>query len=128
MSANRSAPARGSPVINAIGKEDRDHAALAALADHEHLWLERESVANVTGADVREFLALAAAIPIPPCGDVLPPGRGEPGLAGMTGRPRPGRKKHWLPRPLSAGLRTRCAEARHDAAGSTCHGSGTTST
>ncbi|MFM8442995.1 MAG: alcohol dehydrogenase, partial [Methylococcus sp.] len=33
-----------------------------------HLWLEKEiqSVANVTRADVREFLELAAAIPIRP--------------------------------------------------------------
>jgi len=34
----------------------------------DHLWLEKEikSVANVTRADVREFLQLAAEIPLKP--------------------------------------------------------------
>ncbi|MCP5200148.1 MAG: alcohol dehydrogenase catalytic domain-containing protein [Gammaproteobacteria bacterium] len=64
----------GRLVINAIRKEDRDRAALDALSYHDHLWLEREikSVANVTGADIREFLALAAAIPIRPAVTTYP--------------------------------------------------------
>ena len=38
------------------------------LSYHEHLWLEKEikSVANVTPADIAEFLPLAAEIPIHP--------------------------------------------------------------
>ena len=58
----------GRLVINAIRKEDRDKAALLDLDYPAHLWQEKEikSVANVTRADVSEFLALAAEIPILP--------------------------------------------------------------
>jgi alcohol dehydrogenase, propanol-preferring len=58
----------GRLVINAIRKEDRDKAALLDLDYPVHLWQEKEikSVANVTRADVSEFLALAAEIPILP--------------------------------------------------------------
>lgn len=56
----------GRLVINAIRKEDADKTALLELSYHEHLWLEREikTVANITGADIREFLPIAAEIPI----------------------------------------------------------------
>ena len=56
----------GRLVINAIRKEDGDKAALMGLSYHEHLWLEREikSVANITAADIAEFLPIAAKIPI----------------------------------------------------------------
>lgn len=52
----------GRLVINAIRKEDQDKQALLELSYHQHLWLEREikSVANITAADIREFLNLAA--------------------------------------------------------------------
>jgi len=55
-------------VINAIRKEDLDRDRLLQLDYPAHLWLEKEikSVANVTRADVGEFLALAAAIPLLP--------------------------------------------------------------
>jgi len=58
----------GRLVINAIRKEDRDKDALLRLDYPAHLWREKEikSVANVTRADVREFLQLAAEIPIKP--------------------------------------------------------------
>jgi propanol-preferring alcohol dehydrogenase len=58
----------GRLVINAIRKEDRDKDALLCLDYPDHLWCEKEikSVANVTRADVREFLQLAAEIPIRP--------------------------------------------------------------
>lgn len=58
----------GRLVINAIRKEERDKDALLRLDYPSHLWMEREikSVANVTRADVREFLDLAAAVPIKP--------------------------------------------------------------
>jgi len=56
----------GRLVINAIRKEDSDKESLLMLDYATHLWMEREikSVANVTRQDVREFLDLAARIPI----------------------------------------------------------------
>ena len=58
----------GRLVINAIRKEDADKPALLGLSYHDHLWMEREvkTVANLTGRDIEEFLAIAAAIPIRP--------------------------------------------------------------
>jgi propanol-preferring alcohol dehydrogenase len=55
-------------VINAIRKEDIDRDRLLHLDYAAHLWLEKEikSVANVTRADVGDFLELAAAIPLLP--------------------------------------------------------------
>ena len=55
-------------MINAIRKENRDQDALLRLDYATHLWNEKEikSVANVTRSDVREFLDLAAEIPIKP--------------------------------------------------------------
>jgi len=58
----------GRLVVNAIRKEDHDKACLSELNYPQHLWMEKEikSVANVTRADVREFLELAARIPLKP--------------------------------------------------------------
>ena len=58
----------GRLVINAIRKEDNDKDALLRLDYHEHLWREKEikSVANITHRDIREFLDIAAAIPVKP--------------------------------------------------------------
>ncbi len=58
----------GRLVINAIRKENTDKQTLLEIDYPKHLWLEKEikSVANVTSRDVREFLALAAEIPIKP--------------------------------------------------------------
>ena len=58
----------GRLVINAIRKEDGDKHYLVKLDYPRHLWLEKEikSVANVARRDVREFLELAATIPIQP--------------------------------------------------------------
>lgn len=58
----------GRLVINAIRKQEQDKDELLRLQYEEHLWLEKEikSVANVAPRDVREFLALAAEIPILP--------------------------------------------------------------
>ena len=52
----------GRLVINAIRKESDDQEALLRLDYPAHLWMEKEirSVANVTRADVTEFLTLAA--------------------------------------------------------------------
>lgn len=58
----------GRLVINAIRKEEADKAELLALDYASHLWMEKEikSVANVASRDVREFLDVAARIPITP--------------------------------------------------------------
>jgi propanol-preferring alcohol dehydrogenase len=58
----------GRLVINAIRKEATDQDALLLLSYHDHLWMEREikSVANITSRDIREFLPLAAEIPLSP--------------------------------------------------------------
>jgi len=58
----------GRLVVNAIRKEDVDKNYLLHLNYTTHLWLEKEikSVANVTRSDVREFLELAAEIPLWP--------------------------------------------------------------
>ena len=58
----------GRLIINAIRKEDTDIDYLLQLDYGRHLWLEKEikSVANVTRSDIRDFLALAAQIPIIP--------------------------------------------------------------
>jgi len=58
----------GRLVVNAIRKEDADRQQLLNLDYPRHLWMEKEirSVANVTRGDVRDFLALAAGIPIRP--------------------------------------------------------------
>jgi len=58
----------GRLVINAIRKESGDQEALLSLRYAEHLWMEKEikSVANITRADVEEFLSIAASIPIKP--------------------------------------------------------------
>ncbi len=58
----------GRLVINAIRKEDADRDHLRNIDYPRHLWMEKEikSVANVARSDVREFLELAAEIPIRP--------------------------------------------------------------
>lgn len=58
----------GRLVINAIRKESKDQHALVSLRYQDHLWMEKEikSVANITRADVADFLVLAASIPIKP--------------------------------------------------------------
>jgi propanol-preferring alcohol dehydrogenase len=56
----------GRLVINAIRKEDRDRELMASIRYEEHLWMEKElkTVANVTSADLEEFLPIAAGIPL----------------------------------------------------------------
>ena len=58
----------GRLVINAIRKEKNDKDSLLELDYSTHLWSEKEikSVANITRKDAREFLPLAARIPIIP--------------------------------------------------------------
>lgn len=60
--------AGGRLVINAIRKEELDKEALMVLNYPDHLWMEKEvkSVANVAREDIKEFLKIAAEIPILP--------------------------------------------------------------
>jgi propanol-preferring alcohol dehydrogenase len=64
----------GRLVINAIRKEEGDKTELLRLDYPAHLWLEKEikSVANVARADIREFLELAAKIPLRPTVEEYP--------------------------------------------------------
>jgi len=74
VEALRNLDAGGRLVINAIRKENWDQDFLLKLDYPRHLWMEKEikSVANVTRADVAEFLELAANIPIMPEVEVYP--------------------------------------------------------
>jgi propanol-preferring alcohol dehydrogenase len=58
----------GRLVVNAIRKEEADKSIMAQLDYPRHLWMEKEikSVANVTRADVQEFLNLAAELELRP--------------------------------------------------------------
>ena len=64
----------GRLVINAIRKEETDKNELLKLSYHNHLWMEREikTVANITQHDIREFLPLAAEIPLRPQVETYP--------------------------------------------------------
>jgi alcohol dehydrogenase, propanol-preferring len=68
MAALKNLAPGGRLVINAIRKEMVDQSALLGICYPTHIWLEKEikSVANVTRQDVREFLHIAAEIPIIP--------------------------------------------------------------
>jgi propanol-preferring alcohol dehydrogenase len=56
----------GRLVINAIRKEAGDRDLMATIRYEDHLWMEKElkSVANVTRADLEEFLPIAAELPL----------------------------------------------------------------
>ncbi|MFC1864658.1 zinc-dependent alcohol dehydrogenase family protein [Chloroflexota bacterium] len=58
----------GRVVINAIRKEEIDKDSLLEINYPTHIWHEKEikSVANITRKDARDFLPLAAEIPIVP--------------------------------------------------------------
>ena len=64
----------GRLIINAIRKEDQDKEVLLQLNYAQHLWMEREikSVANITAADIAEFLPLAAEIHLAPKVETYP--------------------------------------------------------
>ncbi len=64
----------GRLVINAIRKQAHDKDQLLRLNYAEHLWQEKEikSVANVARRDVKEFLELAAQIPVKPEVQIYP--------------------------------------------------------
>jgi propanol-preferring alcohol dehydrogenase len=58
----------GRLVINAIRKEAADRSLMAEIDYERQLWMEKElkTVANVTAADIRAFLSLAAEISLKP--------------------------------------------------------------
>jgi alcohol dehydrogenase, propanol-preferring len=78
----------GRLVINAIRKEERDKDRLMKLDYPQHLWMEKEikSVANVAVRDVREFLDLAARIPIKPEVEIFPLERANQALVELKER------------------------------------------
>jgi len=78
----------GRLVINAIRKIAADKDALTRLDYPAHLWREKEikSVANVTRADVRAFLDLAASIPIRPTVETYPLEAANDALVDLTQR------------------------------------------
>ncbi|MCX7817617.1 MAG: alcohol dehydrogenase catalytic domain-containing protein [Kiritimatiellae bacterium] len=78
----------GRLVINAIRKEPADRAVMAELDYARDLWMEREiiSVANVTRADVREFLELAAEIELRPEVQIYPFGAANEALRDLYHR------------------------------------------
>ena len=84
----------GRLVINAIRKEDHDKENLLRLDYSEHLWREKEikSVANITGWDIREFLDIAAAIPIQPETESYPLEEANKALLDLKFRPVRGAK------------------------------------
>lgn len=84
----------GRLVINAIRKEDADKTALLDLSYHQHLWLEREikTVANITAADIREFLPIAADIPIETTVTVYPLDQANDALLSLKHQPVRGAK------------------------------------
>jgi propanol-preferring alcohol dehydrogenase len=75
----------GRLVVNAIRKTAGDISELLRLDYARHLWMEREirSVANVTRADVREALAVAARIGLRPSVTELPLERATDALRAM---------------------------------------------
>lgn len=75
----------GRLVINAIRKEAADQEALLRLDYPQHLWMEKEitTVANVTRADVTEFLAFAARTGLQPDVREYPLGEANRALADL---------------------------------------------
>ena len=84
----------GRLVINAIRKEDNDKDALLGLDYGEHLWREKEikSVANITRRDIREFLDVAAAVPIQPTTQSYPLEEANKALLDLKFKPVRGAK------------------------------------
>lgn len=75
----------GRLVINAIRKEDEDRSLMANIDYAAHLWMEKEikTVANVTSADIAEFLPVAARIPLRPSVESFPLERANEALCAL---------------------------------------------
>jgi len=78
----------GRLVVNAIRKEDADRAVLQTIDYPSQLWMEKEikSVANVARADVREFLDVAAGLPVRPSTEEFPLHDANAALRGLKNR------------------------------------------
>jgi propanol-preferring alcohol dehydrogenase len=78
----------GRLVINAIRKENYDRELLADIDYPRDLWLEKtvQSVANVSRADVREFLTLAADIKLQPTVEEFPMAEANKALLALKER------------------------------------------
>lgn len=88
VSALRVLAPGGRLVVNAVAKEAGDAAALQSIDYATHLWMEKEikSVANVTRADVREFLDIAATAGIVPQVEEFPMGEANRALRALKER------------------------------------------
>lgn len=75
----------GRLVINAIRKEARDRQLMADIDYTTHLWMEKTltTVANVTRRDIRDFLAIAAEIPLRPAVETWPLEEANRALLGL---------------------------------------------
>ena len=64
----------GRLIINAIRKEDKDKALMGTIVYEDHLWKEKslQTVANVTRADISNFLVVAAEAGIQPEVQIYP--------------------------------------------------------
>lgn len=84
----------GRLVINAIRKENNDREVLTKISYEDHLWLEKEikSVANITTADVRDFLALAVKAGISPMVTEYPLGEANKALLEIKNKKIRGQK------------------------------------
>jgi len=84
----------GRLIINAIRKELGDVEAWTNLDYARHLWMEKEikSVANITAADVRSFLAVAEQAGLRPVIKVYPMEEANQALWELKNRPTPGAK------------------------------------
>lgn len=80
----------GRLVINAISKSTRDQSELVHLDYKRDLWMEREvkSVANVTRADVREMLEVAATTGLRPTTETMPLADANRALTRLSEGPR----------------------------------------
>ena len=78
----------GRLVINAIRKEDGDRQLLADIDYADQLWREKTltTVANVTGPDIAEFLAVAARADIRPAVEIYPLADANAALAALRNR------------------------------------------
>ena len=75
----------GRLVINAIRKEAGDKRNLLELNYERHLWMEKEikSVDNITRADIRNFLPIAAEAGIRPEVEIVPFGNANQAFLDM---------------------------------------------
>jgi propanol-preferring alcohol dehydrogenase len=91
----------GRLVINAIRKESGDQNVLLDIRYQDHLWMEKEikTVANITRADVEEFLTIASEIPIRPDVEIYPFSKANEALSDLKNKHVRGAKVLVLKQP-----------------------------